>query len=229
MNLNWSDVQKKINYQFKEEAWLREALCHKSYNKENPEFPQNEKLEFLGATVLDLILSDLLMQKYTDDKEGSLSRKRASVVNEDRLSRLGKDRDLDQFLLIGEREAKSSLRSNSRIIASVFEAVVGAIYRDGGFDAAFSWVETIFVPVIDQAFSEHDFEGDYKTRFQEWVQEKYKVTPRYKIVDQSGPDHARTFEIEVFVGEDSWGTATGSSKKMAAQNAAKAALTKVKK
>jgi len=186
-------------------------------------------LEFLGDAVLDLVISDLLMEKFSDDQEGSLSRKRASVVNEDRLFELAKKRDMDLYVLIGEREINNNLNKNSRIIASVFEAVVGAIYKDSGFDVAFDWIEKNFKETIEGAFLEHDFEKDYKTRFQEWVQEEHKKTPRYVVIGQSGPDHSRTFEMEVFVGEESWGRAIGSSKKSAAQNAAKQALEKIRK
>lgn len=229
MNFDLKEVQASIGYTATNQEVLFQALCHKSYSKEHPEKPHNEKLEFLGDAVLDLVVSDLLMKEYADDKEGSLSRKRASIVNEERLFLLGQEKKLDQFLLIGEREAKNNLRENPRIIASTFEAIVGAIYQDKGFSVVYTWVAEVFAPLIKQAFSEHDFESDYKTRFQEWVQEEYKQTPRYKVISQSGPDHKRTFEVEVFVKEESWGVAQGSSKKMAAQNAAKQALERLKK
>lgn len=227
--LDLKNVEAKILYTSNDESWLKQAFCHKSFHKENPEWNHNETLEFLGDAVLDLVISDLLMEKFTEDKEGSLSRKRASVVNEDRLCELAKKRSMDQFILVGDREANNNLKANPRIVASVFEAVVGAIYKDSGYEVAYQWIKEIFAPLIEEAFSEHDFEKDYKTRFQEWVQEEYKTTPKYKVISQSGPDHARTFELEVFVGEESWGVATGNSKKGAAQNAAKQALEKVKK
>ncbi len=227
MSFDVKKVEEKIGYTAKDPKWLEQAFCHKSYQKENPDCEHNEKLEFLGDAVLDLVLSDLLMVKFADDQEGSLSRKRASVVNEDRLCELARKNAMDQFLLIGERETNNNLQENPRIVASVFEAVVGAIYKDSGYEVVYKWVETNFQYLIDQAFSEHDFEKDYKTRFQEWVQENYKTTPRYNLIGQSGPDHDRTFEMEVFVGDESWGKASGTSKKSAAQNAAQQALEKV--
>ncbi len=226
MSFQLQEVEKKINYQAKNPHWLEQAFCHKSYHKEFPELNHNEILEFLGDAVLDLVVSDLLMEKFAEDQEGSLSRKRASIVNEESLFELAKKNSMDQYLLIGEREANNFLNENPRIVASVFEAVVGAIYKDSGFEEAYQWVHRNFQALIDQAFSEHDYEKDYKTRFQEWVQEQYKKTPRYVVINQSGPDHNRTFEMEVFIGEDSWGKATGASKKAAAQNAAKQALEK---
>lgn len=227
--LDIKKVEASIGYQCKDESLLKQAFCHKSFHKENPDWDHNEVLEFLGDAVLDLVISDLLMEKFTGDQEGSLSRKRASVVNEDRLFQLAKNNSMDQFLLVGDREFKNNLNSNPRIVASVFEAVVGAIYKDSGFDAAFKWIEKNFSELIEGAFSEHDFEKDYKTRFQEWVQEEYKQTPKYVLVRQEGPDHNRVFEMEVFIGDESWGRAQGPSKKMAAQNAAQQALGKIKK
>jgi ribonuclease-3 len=227
--LDLNKVEASLEYHAKDPKWLQQAFCHKSYHKENPEFEHNEKLEFLGDAVIDVVVSDLLMQKYSEDQEGSLSRKRASIVNEERLFELAKKKEMDRYLLIGEREFKNNLHKNSRIIASVFEAVVGAIYKDSGFEVAYEWIESNFRQTIEEAFSEHDFEKDYKTRFQEWVQEEHKKTPRYVVINQTGPDHARLFEMEVFVGEESWGRASGSSKKSAAQNAAEQALRKIKK
>lgn len=229
MSLDLPLVQEKIKFNFQNPQWLYQAFCHKSFHKEHPEIPHNEKLEFLGDAVLDFVVSDILMETFKGDNEGSLSRKRASVVNEDRLCYLAKSRSLDHFILIGEREANHRLHENSRIVASVFESVVGAIYKDSGFDAVYRWLSEIFSPVIDEAFSEHDFESDYKTRFQEWVQENHKLTPRYQVISQDGPDHARVFEVEVFVGDTSWGKATGQSKKTAAQNAAQIALEQIPK
>ncbi len=215
-----------INYIFNNKDLLEQALCHKSYHKEHPSLPHNEKLEFLGDAVVDLVISDLLMKKFVDDKEGSLSRKRASIVNEDRLCYLGRLKKIEDFILIGERDKKTNLRENPRIIASALEAIVGAIYKDAGFETAYRWIEDHFSPLLDQAFDSHDFESDYKTRFQEWVQEHHKLTPRYHIVSQTGPDHEKIFEIEVYVGQELWALGFGSSKKAAAQNAAQKALEK---
>ena len=227
MSFDLKNIEQAIFYKANDEKWLHQAFCHKSYHKENPEFDHNEVLEFLGDAVLDLVISDILMERFKDDQEGSLSRKRASVVNEDRLDEIARACKMDQFILIGEREANNNLRANPRIVASVFEAVVGAIYKDSGFQVVDQWIRDRFKDVMNQAFSEHDFEKDYKTRFQEWVQETYKKTPRYQLIGQTGPDHAREFTMEVFIGEESWGQASGASKKTAAQNAAKQALKKV--
>ena len=225
--MSWAELQNNIGYQFKNSDWLVEAFCHRSYHKENPSQDHNEKLEFLGDAVLDLIISDMLMEKFQSDKEGSLSRKRASLVNEERLCQLALRMGLQNSILIGEREVAARLRGNPRILASVFEALIGAIYKDGGFAAVDLWTRKIFAELLDEVYENHDFEGDYKTRFQEWVQEKYKTTPRYRLIGESGPDHDRVFEMEVRIGEEIWGRAEGSSKKSAAQNAAREALKRV--
>ena len=227
MSFDLKALEQALSYQSKNADWLLEALSHRSYHKENPECPHNEILEFLGDAVLDLVISDMLIEKFSGDQEGSLSRKRASVVNEDRLCELAQKCRLDEFLLVGAREENNNLRTNPRILASALEAVIGAIYKDSGFERVNLWIRQEFSLVIDQAFSEHDFEKDYKTRFQEWVQDKFKRTPRYVVIEQVGPDHAREFTMEVFIGDDSWGTAKGASKKMAAQNAAKQALERI--
>jgi ribonuclease-3 len=221
-------LMSSLKYKAKDTELLKQAMCHKSFFKENPGWMHNEKLEFLGDAVLDVVVSDLLMEKYESDQEGSLSRKRASIVNEDRLCKLATERGIPQYILVGASEKANKLYENPRIVASAFEAVVGAIYKDSGFNEAFQWISEVFAEVIDQAFSEHDFEQDYKTRFQEWAQEKYKMTPNYKVVDQKGPDHSRVFEVEVYLKDKLWGKGEGTSKKMAAQKAAEDAFAKVK-
>lgn len=229
MKCDLEELQRIIQYQWKDLNLLKQALCHKSYTKEYPRQPHNEKLEFLGDAVLDLAVTDLLMKTFKEDNEGSLSRKRASIVNEERLCFLATQKSLGSFLLIGKTEIKNQLEKNPRILASAFEALVGAIYRDSSFDKTYQWLSQIFKPVIDQAFDEYDFESDYKSRLQEWVQEEFKLTPFYRVVSQEGPDHARIFEVEIIVGDKSWARAKGPSKKSAAHRAAKKVLEQRKK
>ena len=229
MSHDLEELQKIIQYQWKDPKLLRQALCHKSYTKEYPKQPHNEKLEFLGDAVLDLAITDLLMKTFKEDNEGSLSRKRASIVNEERLCLLATQKSLGSFLLIGKTEVKNQLQQNPRILASAFEALVGAIYKDSDFDKTYKWLSRIFKPVIDQAFDEYDFESDYKSRLQEWVQEEFKLTPSYRVVSEEGPDHARTFEVEIIVGNKSWARAKGPSKKSAAHKAARKVLEQRKK
>ena len=223
-NFSFQKFQDSIQYRWKNEALFIQALCHKSYSTKHPDYPHNERLEFLGDAVLSLVVSDLLMKKFEGDSEGNLSRKRASIVNEQRLSYLATQMSLGSFLLIGKSKDKNQLRKNSRILASTFEAVVGAIYKDSDFQQVSRWLGRVLEPILDQAFCEHDFESDYKSRFQEWIQEEFKVTPSYKVISQKGPSHARVFEVEVFVGDEPWARGQGSSKKLASHKAARKAL-----
>ncbi len=229
MNSDFRELQEIIQYQWKDSSLLRQALCHKSYTKEHPEQLHNEKLEFLGDAILSLAVSDLLMKTFEEDNEGSLSRKRASIVNEERLCELAIQKSLGSFLLIGKGEAKNQLQKNPRILASAFEALIGAIYRDSNFEKTCQWLNWIFEPVIKQAFNEYDFESDYKSRLQEWVQDEFRLTPVYRVVSEEGPDHARIFEVEIIVGDKPWARARGSSKKSASHNAAQKVLQQRKK
>jgi len=203
------------------------ALSHSSFSKENNKAENNEKLEFLGDAILDFVLSDLLMKIYSADTEGNLSRKRASIVNEERLAELAKDRGFADLILLGKSEQRNGLAHNPRILSSAFEAVVGAIYKDSGFEAVYAWIEKVFDELLHQAFELHDFEKDYKTRFQEIIQEKYKVTPIYKVLSHEGPDHQKVYRMEVSVKGEVWATGQGQSKKAAAQSAAEEAMKKV--
>ena len=229
MSPDFKELQKIIQYQWKEPNLLKQALCHKSYAKEHPEQPHNEKLEFLGDAILGFVVTDLLMKTFDKDNEGSLSRKRASIVNEERLCQLATEKSLNSFLLIGKGEIKNELQKNPRILASGFEALIGAIYKDSGFKKVYEWINRVFQPIINKAFSEYDFESDYKSRLQEWVQEEFKLTPTYHVTSEEGPDHARVFEVEVTVGDQSWGKAKGHSKKSASHNAARKILEQRKK
>ena len=223
------ELQRIVQYQWKDLALLKQALCHKSYTKENPKQPHNEKLEFLGDAVLSLAVTDLLMKTFDKDNEGSLSKKRASIVNEERLCHLAIEKSLGSFLLIGKSEIKNELQKNPRILASTFEALVGALYKDSDFDKIYKWLSRVFESVINQAFNKYDFESDYKSRLQEWIQEEFKLTPFYQVVSEEGPDHARIFEVEIIVGDKSWGKAKGPSKKSASHNAARKVLEQIKK
>lgn len=223
------ELQDAINYQANNPSWLYTAITHKSYFKNNKGFNwgNNEKIEFLGDAVLDVIMADILMDTFPDDNEGNLSKKRASLVNVESLSKISLELGLDQFLLIGEGEETQGLRENKRILAGTLEAVIGGIYKDRGFRAAYEWVQTTFRKTLSREFSEHDFRRDFKTRFQELAQEKWKITPVYKVKEVEGPDHKKMFKVEVYVGDDCYGEGSGDSKKSASQQAAEVALVKI--
>lgn len=226
--MEWlKNLQTQLGYQALNENFLLQALSHKSYIKKNPKHPvgNNERLEFIGDAVVDLVIASDLYKIFPEDNEGSLSRKRASLVNEDALYELAMHLKLDDYILVDDGESgKNNLRSSRRLLSGTLEAIIGAIYEDQGFEAAKVWTQNLFEKHGFYQFTDHDFAKDYKTRFQEMVQEKLKVTPSYRTVGFSGPDHQKLFQVEVLVQDEVYGVGQGESKKMAEQVAAENAL-----
>jgi ribonuclease-3 len=221
-------LQEQIRYPFGDPRLLILALTHVSYGHENHQdrdLPQrdNERLEFLGDAVLDLVVSDLLLESYPDASEGQLSKMRAAVVNERTLSEIAKSLQMNALIRLGRGEIRSGGNEKPSILSSAFEALIAAIYLDGGFHAVYPVVRYLFAPIFKDGSSGIAFQ-DYKTRLQEIVQSRYKLTPTYHLVGSSGPDHAKVFTVEVRVKEEVLAKDDGSSKKEAEQNAAKAAL-----
>lgn len=218
-------LETRIEYSFKNMEMLFRALTHKSYaNEIRKNIEHNEKLEFLGDAVLDLVIGQLLFEKFPNDNEGGLSKKRASIVNEEVLSEIATDLGLNQLMLLGKGEAQTGGSSKPRLVASVFEAILGAIYLDGGFEVAREFIVREFSDVADRVCQHEDFERDYKTRLQELVQKSVKETPRYEVLAEEGPPHDREFLVCVKVKEELWAQGRGRSKKNAEQSAAKSAL-----
>lgn len=220
------ELQKTLSYKFKNEAILAQALTHKSYaNEKKGIIKDNERLEFLGDAVLDLSISHLIMERFPDLSEGDMSKLRASLVNENYLAVMAEEFELNQYLLLGRGEELSGGRNKPSILADSFEAVIAAIYLDGGFDAAFKTVSRHFIDLL----SKTDLYGDYKTRLQELTQERLKCMPSYTLKSTSGPDHARVFEVELHIEGKLYGDGKGKTKKEAEQKAAKEALENIAK
>lgn len=218
-------LQDRLGYCFKNPSLLERALTHKSFANELRNcVDHNEKLEFLGDAVLDLVVGEFLFERYPQDTEGGLSKKRASIVNEEVLSELAIEMGLNQLLQLGKGEAQTGGASKPRLIASSFEAIIGALYLDGGFEVAKVFIRKEIAPLIDRVCRHEDFERDYKTRLQELVQKSSKETPRYEVLAEEGPPHDREFLVCVKVKEDVWAQGRGRSKKNAEQMAAKNAL-----
>lgn len=214
-------LQKVLSYTFKNEGTLLQALTHKSYaNEKKGLLTDNERLEFLGDAVLDLAISHLIMEKFPNLSEGEMSKLRASVVNESHLAVMAKGIGLDQSLLLGRGEELSGGRKKPSILADSFEAVIAAIYMDGGFEEAFMIVSSHFSKLLAKT----DLYIDYKTRLQELTQERLKCMPVYNLKSTSGPDHARMFEVELYIEGKLYGTGSGKTKKEAEQEAAREAL-----
>jgi ribonuclease III len=223
---NMEELQKHLRYTFREEALLLQALTHKSYAHEKKGgLKDNERLEFLGDAVLDLSISHLIMETFPDLSEGEMSKLRASLVNESSLAAMAEKIGLNRHLLLGHGEERSGGRKKSSILADSFEAVMAAVYMDGGFDAAFKTVFRHFSKLLSKA----DLYRDYKTRLQEFTQERMKCMPDYSLKSTTGPDHARVFEVELQIKGKLYGTGKGKTKKEAEQEAAREAMEKLSK
>ncbi|MGD2096013.1 MAG: ribonuclease III [Desulfobacterales bacterium] len=222
--VNSNDIEKKLGYQFKSKELFAEALRHSSYVNEQPvpDLRDNERLEFLGDAVLNLIVGHILMERYPQMKEGELSRTRANLVNETQLADMARTIGLGPHLQLGKGEIQTQGMEKNSILAGAYEALIAALYLDSGYRATFNIIEQNFVPILDQVQSASD-SYDYKSRLQEWVQEKHGVIPNYKVVNEEGPDHDKTFWVSVNVfGIEAQGT--GKNKKAAEQDAARKAL-----
>jgi ribonuclease III len=201
-----------------------EALTHRSFTQElKIASADNERLEFLGDALLDCWIAESLMKQFPLDNEGTLSKKRASLVNEEVLSQKAKMLELDKKIKLGPAEAKTGGAEKVSLLSDTFEAVLAALYLDQGFEIARSWLQNLFAEDV-KALENKEFEKDYKSRFQEWAQSELKLTPLYILKEEVGPPHLRQFHVDVKVDQQIWGSGVGSSKKKAEQKAAEAAL-----
>ncbi len=219
-------LQETLFYHFKDMELLKEALRHSSYvNEQNDEqLRDNERLEYLGDAVLSLVIGHLLMRSYPQMHEGDLSRIRANMVNETQLAQLARHIDIGHYLLLGKGEIQTNGHDKNSLLANAVEAVIAAIYLDGGFEAVFAIIDRHFRPLIEAA-PDSTNDQDYKSRLQESVQGKIRAIPRYRIIDETGPDHDKTFRVKMSVG-DIETQGTGKSKKLAEQDAARKGLEK---
>lgn len=217
-------IEQKLHYEFKDKNLLQEALQHSSYVNEltDPQLRDNERLEFLGDAVLNLIIGHLLMQRYPELKEGDLSRSRANLVNETRLAKIARSFELGSFIQLGKGEIQTLGREKNSILADTFEALMAAIFLDGGFDTAYQIIKTNFQPLIAHLDTTAN-NLDYKSQLQEKVQIEHGVMPEYNIVREDGPDHDKTFWVSLKV-LDTDTQGSGKSKKAAEQDAARRAL-----
>jgi ribonuclease-3 len=212
-------LEELLGYRFQRGELLERALTHRSYaNEIRSQAGDNEKLEFLGDAVLDLVVGHHLMDAFPDLSEGELSVTRAQVVSEAGLSEEAARLGLGSFLRLGKGEERTGGREKPSLLADAFEAVVAAVYLDGGFEAARDLVERLLADRM-RAIDASGF-YDFKTRLQESAQAKLKTTPEYRVVAEAGPDHDKTFEVAVVIKDREWARAAGKSKKAAEQRAA---------
>jgi ribonuclease-3 len=215
----------ELDYCFENQELLYHAFRHPSYvyEKNDQGIPDNQRLEFLGDSVINLAISHLLMQAFPEIKEGELSKRRASLVSESGLYPIASGLKLGDYLLLGKGEERTQGREKPSILTDAFEALMGAIYLDGGFAGAMRVIAELFRPVLTESGLGTAF-VDYKTDLQEFSQDVFQATPEYRIEKETGPDHNKTFYVTVHIKGDLMGKGKGKSRKEAEQTAAQEAL-----
>ncbi len=215
-------LENRIAYRFQDRSLLEEALRHSSYINEHPSLTSNERLEFLGDTVLNLVVSDLLMTLDPPLDEGVMTRIRSQLVNESTLADIAKDLRLGEWLLLGKGELQSNGRQKRSILADACEALIAAVYLDGGFEAAYRMVQHFYASRITPENIDR-IGVDYKSKLQEMIQGSQKKGPVYRLIDAFGPDHEKCFVVQVTTAQGI-ATGMGKNKKAAEQDAARNAL-----
>lgn len=225
MQPDLKEFQKQIGINFKDEKMLTQAFVHRSYINENRNsgLSHNERLEFLGDAVLELVITDFLYKKYTNKAEGEMTAYRSALVNADTCASIATKLGMGNYLLLSKGESKDTGRARQYILANALEALIGAIYLDQGMEKAHEFIENNFTPMIEQIISEGSH-VDSKSLFQEKAQEFEGITPSYKTIKESGPDHEKKFTVGVYIGKDLIATGEGESKQDAEQEAAEEAL-----
>ena len=212
-------IEEVLGYTFKDAELLREALTHKSYAFEQGADKHNERLEFLGDSVLAIVVAHHLFREYPERDEGHLSKLKASLVSRATLARWATKIALGRYIELGSGEETTGGRERPSILSNTLEAVIGAVYIDGGYDEAYRLLHTLFLDKEDKVV-----EADYKSGLQEIVQKQHKVPPSYTLLETTGPDHDKTFTVSVTLGSRKLGVGTGKTKKEAEQAAAQDAL-----
>lgn len=225
--MDFPEFEKKIEINFKDKGLLQQAFVHRSYINENKSsgLSHNERLEFLGDAVLELVITDFLFKEYPNKAEGELTAYRSALVNADTCAEIATKLSMNDYLMLSKGESKDKGRARQYILANALEALIGAIYLDQGLDSAKGFIEKHFHTLIEKIIKEGAF-IDSKSLFQEKAQEFIGITPLYKTIKESGPDHEKKFTVGVYVGKELVATGEGKSKQDAEQSAAKEALLK---
>jgi ribonuclease III len=221
-----SSIEKKLGYRFRDQALLEEALTHRTFVNETGAGKDNQRLEFFGDSVLDFLLSDMLLVQFPTSREGELTRIRAALVDEVSLARIAAELDLGSSLRLGRGEDKGGGRQKRSLLADAFEALLAALYLDGGIEPARRVVAELFTPL----FTSPDLLSgrDSKTELQELARLTRGQLPRYQLKQVTGPDHDKRFTVEIYLGVELMGEGVGRSKKEAEQDAARAATLLIK-
>ncbi len=223
--MDFSPFETKIGVSFKNKHLLEAAFTHRSYLNENRRAgaEHNERLEFLGDAVLELVVTEFLYNKYPDKPEGELTAFRAALVNTVSIAGAATDLGMNEYLLLSRGEAKDTGRARGIILANAFEAVIGALYLDLGYDAARNFIDAQLFHKTDDVVEKKLWQ-DAKSKLQEVSQERLSVTPTYELVNQTGPDHDKTFVVAAYLGREKVALGEGRSKQEAEQDAAQKAL-----
>jgi len=220
---DYLNLEKCLDYQFKNKDLIVEALTHKSFKKPY----NNERLEFLGDAVLNLIVGEYLFKKFPNSNEGDLSKIRASLVNETGFTKLANEIKLGDYIYLSNAEERNKGRSKASILSDAFEAIMGAIYLESGLDT----LKPIILNLLEKSYDKINLDvlfSDYKTALQEITQAEFASIPEYRIEGSYGPDHKKEFEVSIWIDDKHYGQAIGKSKKLAQQAVAKIALDKLK-
>jgi len=223
--MDFKPFEKKIGHSFKDQRVIEQAFTHRSYLNENrqPGREHNERLEFLGDAVLELVVTEFLFAKYPEKAEGELTAVRAALVNTNSISAAASALGMNDYLLLSRGEAKDTGRARAIILANAFEALIGALYLDAGYETAKKFIAGQLFSMADEVVEKRSWQ-DAKSRFQEIAQEKTAVTPSYRMLQQSGPDHDKRFVVGVFIGQEKVAQGEGRSKQEAEQAAAEKGL-----
>ena len=226
---NLSALESSIGYTFKKKSLLKEAMTHKSFAHEQQKtrIVYNERMEFLGDAVLELIMSEYLYGVYQDYTEAHLSKMKAYAVQESTLADIAQRLNIGAFLKLGKGEELTEGRRKPSLLANAYEALLAAIYLDGGYKKAKHFVLSFLTPKVKH-LATNNFVYDFKTKFQEVVQAQFGILPKYITHKEEGPEHKKIFEVKVFINDDFYGSGTGKTKKAAAQMAAEAGLKKLR-
>lgn len=226
MSADVSKLESKIGFSFKNKDLLLQALTHRSYLNENPSWrlDHNERLEFLGDAVLELVVTENLYKNYPNP-EGEMTNWRAALVNANILSKITGEFDLNDYIFLSRGEAKDTGRARQYILANAIEALIGAIYLDQGYEPCEKFIKKFILKELPTIIEKRLYR-DAKSLFQEMAQDKVGITPTYEVLEEWGPDHARNFKVGVFLEKELMGTGQGPSKQEAQQQAAEDALAK---
>lgn len=226
--MDLKNLEEKIGLEFKNKDLLKTAFIHRSYLNEHPKekLPHNERLEFLGDSVLGFIISDYLFKQFPNDPEGDLTNYRSSIVNARILSKVSKELSLGDYLFLSKGEESTGGRERQYILANTYESFLGAIYLDGGVAESEKFIHNTLIGHL-QDIIKNKLYKDYKSQLQEISQSKFSITPNYRVISENGPDHTKIFETGAYLDKKLLAKGSGKSKQSSEQEAAKAALEKI--